>query len=458
MSGLFTLVAASIGFSMVTLDVTIVNVALPTLARDLGASLQALQWIVDGYTLTFAAGLLTGGALGDSFGVKRMYALGLALFALASAACGLSPSTGALIVARFIQGFGAALVVPCSLALVHNAYSDPDARGRAVAVWAAAGGAAVAAGPVVGGLLIHVSGWRSIFLVNVLIGLISLAITVTRIQAAPRRHRTIDVLGQLTAVAAVGGLTFAIIEGPNLAWDSPVVLMAILMTVAGAVTFVLYESRAPEAMLPPALMRRPVFVGAVLVGLLLNFTFYGQVFVLSLFFQEIQGQSALQTGLSFLPMTALIAASNLIAPRLAARTGSLLVIVSGVLLLACGLLAVLAVGQHSPEWQVAAALIPIGVGVGVSIPPLTSRVLDAVETPLAGVASGAFNACRQIGGAIGVALFGALLGGSQMSAFMHGMRVSLIVAVAAALLSVGLSLVLIRRAERQPLAASDPYA
>lgn len=450
-----TLAVASLGFFMVTLDVTIVNVALPTIGDDLGASLQALQWIVDGYALTFAAALMTGGALGDSFGARRMFAIGLCVFALASAGCGLASSPGLLIAARFIQGFGAALVVPCSLALVHSVYPDVRARSHAVGVWSAAGGAAVAAGPVIGGVLIHTLSWHAIFLVNVLVGAIALVVTFACVRSVPRVPRRVDFGGQFTAVAAIGGLTYALIEGPRLGIGAPIVLFAIAITIIGAAAFVRCEQRASEPMLPLALARRPVFAGATLAGSLLNLAFYGLVFVLSLFFQQIMGQSALQAGLSFLPMTALIMVANLSAPHLAVRLGTIVTIVIGELLAAAGLAAVLAVGPHSQDWLVAAVLLPIGIGVGLSIPPLTSRVLDSVPATLAGAASGAFNATRQVGGAIGVALFGALLGdGAQVTGFMHGMRWSLVIASAVTIVGIALTLVFVRNTGQQQRVAT----
>jgi DHA2 family methylenomycin A resistance protein-like MFS transporter len=434
-----TLAVASAAFFMVGLDVTIVNVALPTLARDLDAGLQDLQWIVDGYTLVFAAGLLGAGALGDRLGARGTFAAGLALFALASAACGLAPSTGALVAARFAQGLGAALLVPCSLALLRHTYTDPVARARAIAVWAGAGGAAIAAGPVAGGLLIDAAGWRSIFLVNVLVGATGLVVVARRVASVAGVGRRLDVGGQVTAVLAVGGLTYALIEGPRLGWTDPSVVAAAAASLIGAAGFAACETRALDPMLPPALARRRPFAGAALTGCLLNLAFYGQVFVLSLFFQQVRGESALEAGLSFLPMTALITVANLAAPRLAHRVGARPTIVAGVLVCAGGMAALLAVGPHTPGVAVGLALLPIGIGAGLSVPPLTAALLDAVPAALAGVASGAFNASRQVGGAIGVGLFGALLASHRGASFVHGMRLSLLAAVAALLAAATIS-------------------
>jgi DHA2 family methylenomycin A resistance protein-like MFS transporter len=429
-----TLLVASCGFLMVSLDVTIVNVALPTLARQQGASLQQLQWIVDGYALLYAAVLITGGALGDILGSRRVFMAGLGLFSAASAACGLAPSTGALIAARFAQGLGAALLVPTSLALLRSAFEEQQARTRAVAVWAAAGGAAVAAGPVVGGVLINTVGWRSIFLINVLVGAIALALTASRVAPVPAKGGRIDIGGQLTATLAIGGLTFAIIDGPRNGWASPGVLGALGAALIGSAAFVARERRLRHPMLPPGLARLPIFRGAAAIGALFQFAFYGQVFVLSLLFQQARGESPLRAGLSFLPMTGLVAVSNLVAPRITRRLGQLTTITVGELVLAAGFLGLIPVGPHSPWWTFALAMLPIGIGAGMIIVPLTDRLLTAVPPDLAGVASGAFNASRQVGAAIGVALFGAVLSGAR--AFIGEARLTFALAAAAALVAV----------------------
>jgi MFS transporter, DHA2 family, methylenomycin A resistance protein len=429
-----TLAVASAGFLMVSLDVTIVNVALPTLARQLGASLQQLQWIVDGYALVYAAVLITGGALGDIRGSRGVFVSGITAFSIASATCGLAPTAGALIAARFAQGLGAALLVPTSLALLRGAFGDQQARTRAVSVWAAAGGAAIAAGPVVGGVLVNTVGWRSIFLLNVLVGALVLALTATAVERVPAQGGRIDIGGLLTATLAIGGLAFAIIEGPRLGWVTPSVLAALSTSLAGSAAFVACERRVRDPMLPPSLARHPMFAGAAAIGALFQFGFYGQVFVLSLFFQQARGESPLEAGLSFLPMTALVVVSDLTAPRIGRRIGPLRTIVAGELILAAGFGALIPMQVHSPWWVVALAMLPIGVGAGMIIVPLTDRLLSGVRPSLAGVASGAFNASRQVGAAIGVALFGALLSGGH--AFIGQARLTFALAAAAALLAV----------------------
>jgi MFS transporter, DHA2 family, methylenomycin A resistance protein len=366
---------------------------------------------------------------------------------VASAACGLAPSTEALIVARLAQGLGAALLVPTSLALLWAVFDEEQARSRAVAVWAAAGGAAVAAGPVVGGVLIDTVGWRSIFLINVLVGALVLAITAAHVERVRARGGRIDIGGQLTATLAIGGLIFAIIEGPRMGWVSPGALAALASALLGSAAFVACERRLRDPMLPPTLARRPIFGGAAAIGALFQFGFYGQVFVLSLFFQQARGELPLQAGLSFLPMTGLVAVSNLIAPRIARRLGQLTTIAVGELILAAGFLGLISVGLHTPWWIIALAMLPIGIGAGLIVVPLTDRLLTGVPPDLAGVASGAFNASRQVGAAVGVALFGALLSGGQ--AFIGEARLTFALSAAAALLAVPLTRAL--RVEPEPV-------
>jgi MFS transporter, DHA2 family, methylenomycin A resistance protein len=423
-SGPWTLLAAATGFLMISLDATIVNVALPTLGRELDAGLTQLQWVVDGYTLMFAGLLLTGGSLGDRLGARRVFACGLGLFVLASLACGLAASPAMLIAARFVQGVGAAAQLPASLAMIRHGYPDPAGRTRAIAIWAAAGGAAVAAGPVLGGLLIAGLGWRSLFLVNLVIGAAGLLLT-TRAGAPPAgTGRRLDLPGQLAAVLALCALTFGLIEGGARGWSSVPVLAALVVAVVGGGLFVWWERRTAEPMLPMRLFAHPAFSSASAVGFAMNFSYYGIVFLLSLFLQNERGDSALVTGLMFLPMTATVTAANLLGGRLTGRLGPKLPMVGGQLVFAVGLLGLLCAGHTAPNWVIWLAMLPIGIGGGVTVPAMTSALLEAVEPAYAGVASGELNAARQVGGAVGVALFGTLVAGD----FLTGLRLSLAIA------------------------------
>ncbi|HWC78762.1 MAG TPA: MFS transporter [Pseudonocardiaceae bacterium] len=419
-----TLIAASIGFAMISLDVTIVNVALPTLSDRLHTGLSGLQWVVDGYTLVFACLLLTGGALGDRLGARRVFAAGLVLFLLASLACGLAPNAGVLIAARFAQGAGAAVQMPTSLALVGHVYPEAKERARAVAVWAAVGGATLAAGPVLGGLLLSVLDWRWLFLVNVGIGAIALAVTARATGPRPGPGRKPDLPGQLLSVLAIGALTYLLIEGPRQGFSSPVVLLAAVVAVLGAAGFVLVEHRRAEPMLPLSLFRRPTFSAASAVGFGLNFCFYGTLFLLTLYFQTVRGLSPLTAGLWFVPMTATVTAANLVGGSLAARFGARRPLVAGHLVFLVGALALLVALTGAPDWALWLAMVPLGTGAGLCVPPVTSALLEATEPAYTGVASGELNAARQLGGTVGVALFGALL----TAGFTAGLRNSLLVA------------------------------
>lgn len=423
----WTLFAASFGFLMVSLDATIVNVALPTLSEKLGAGLSQLQWVVAGYTLTFAALQLVGGSLSDRLGARRAFAAGLGLFVVASLACGLATSPEMLIAARFVQGIGAAVQLPASLAMIRHAYPDGAARSRAIGVWASAGGGAVAAGPVVGGLLLVWLGWRSLFLVNLLIGAVGLLATLRAAGTRVGPARRLDVPGQALVIVTLSGLVFALIEGGSLGWRSPSVVAGLVLGVAGAVSFVLWERRAPEPMLPMRLFAHPMFSAASVAGFVQNFSYYGIVFLLSLFLQDERGYSALETGLIFLPMSVAAMASNLWGGRLTARLGPRIPMMGGQFVFALGLFALLLAGPDAPNWQIWLATVPVGIGGGMAVPAMSGAVLEAVEPEYAGVASAELNTARQVGGAVGVALFGTLVANT----FASGLQASLLIAAVA---------------------------
>ena len=308
-----TLTAALLGFALITLDASVVNVALPAIGSALGAGMSGLQWVVDAYTLAFAALMLSTGAFSDRAGASRAYALGITVFTLASAACGLAPTLPALIAARVVQGAAAAVVLPASLALVRQAYPDPARRARAVALWSAGGSVTVALGPVAGGVLTTAWDWRGIFFINLPLGAAALALLV-RAPRSARRPAPLDLPGQMTAVVALTALTYAVIEGgrPSAA-----------VAGAAAAAFVLIETRQPHPVVPLALFRDRNVTVAVAAGAACSVAFYGVVFVFSLFFQQVQHHSALYAGLMFLPMTGLIGVTNLAAgtPRHATARG-----------------------------------------------------------------------------------------------------------------------------------------
>ncbi|RZN07098.1 MFS transporter [Bradyrhizobium genosp. SA-3] len=431
-----TLAAMSLGYGVVQLDVTIVNTALDAMGRALGGGVAELQWVVSAYTIAFAAFILTAGALGDRIGAKRVFMAGFAIFTAASLACALSPNAVVLIAARLVQGLAAAILVPNSLALLNHAYADDRERGRAVAVWAAGASLALTAGPLVGGALITLVGWRAIFLVNLPIGLAGLWLSWRYASETTRaRSREIDLPGQLAAIGALGALAGAIIEGGALGWDHPAVIAAFVGAAVLAVLFVWRESRAAQPMLPLSLFGHRLFTLTSLVGLLVNIAIYGLIFVLSLYFQRINGLSAWWTGLAFVPMMAAVLPVNLLAPRLSERIGPCPTIVVGACISALGCLGLLWIEAGTSYWAVCAQMIAISGGLGLLVPPLTSTLLGSVEKARSGIAAGVLNATRQTGSVLGVALFGSLVASDR--AFMTGLHLSLVISAAVLLIAAG---------------------
>jgi MFS transporter, DHA2 family, methylenomycin A resistance protein len=421
-----TLAAMSLGYGVVQLDVTIVNTALSAIGNSLGGGVSELQWVVSAYTIAFASLILTAGALGDRLGAKRVFMAGFALFTAASLACTLAPNAAILIAARAVQGLGAAILVPNSLALLNHAYPDEKDRGRAIGMWAAGASLALTAGPLAGGALITLVGWRSIFLVNLPIGLGGFWLTwrfASETPVSPRRE--LDLAGQAAAIAALGALAGALIQGGRLGWTNVFVLAGFCAATLCAALFVVQERRVAQPMLPLSLFANRLFAMTSLVGLLVNVAFYGLIFVLSLYFQEINDYSPFQTGLAFLPIMGVVLPVNLIAPRLAERIGAIATIVLGAVITATACLALLFIKQGTPYPAMLAQLMALGGGLGLLVPPLTSTLLGSVDKARSGIAAGVLNSTRQTGSVIGVALFGSLLG--PRDAFISGARTALIV-------------------------------
>ena len=425
------LLAALLGFFMLCLDATAVNVALPGMEHTLGGSTAGLQWVVDAYTLMFAALLISAGAISDRVGAKRLFAIGLAAFVAASAACGLAPALGFLIGSRAVQGTAAAIMLPALLALVRQAYADPARRAKAIAVWAVGGTVALAAGPVAGGALTSALSWRVIFFLNLPAGLVTLAL-LTRASRSPRRAAPLDPAGQVTAVVALAALTYGVIEGGESGFWRPLVPGCLLLAGVAAAGFVAAEARAAHPMVPLGLFRSRTVTVCVAIGFAANVAFYGVIFVLSLFFQRVLGQSAIIAGLEFLPMTALLSGANLTSAKVAARFGSRAPIVIGLLVSAAGMAALLMstlLSSGPDRVLLTVTLIPAGVGLGFALPSLTVVLLEAIPADQAGMAGGLLNSSRQVGGTLAVAVFGALI--SHRASFLYGMRASLLIAALA---------------------------
>ncbi|MEC3982034.1 MFS transporter [Amycolatopsis sp. H20-H5] len=429
------LLGLSLGYFMVLLDTTIVTVALPSISASLHGSLSSLQWVSNGYTLTFAALLLTAGALSDKFGGKRVFLVGLGAFAVISGVSAAAGSIGMLITMRTLLGIAGAALLPTSLAIIANSYTDPAARAKALGGWAAITGMALAAGPVIGGVLTDTVGWRAIFLVNVPVALVSIVLTAKFAKETVRRaSRGIDLGGQLAAIVALAGLTYGLIQSAPLGWTSPSVLGAFAVAVVAGIVFVLLERR-DGAMLPVGLFRIRTFSAGLLAGLLVNFGLSGALFVLSLFFQETRGYSAIIAGVAFLPLTLPTAFNPIFTGRLVAKIGPRVPSVIGFLLMAAGVLIQVPFTSNSPVSVVMSCvgLLLLGFGVSFAIPSLITAIVGAVPKEQTGIGSGALNSARQTGAVLGVAILGAVIGAYGGSA--TGTAVSL--AIIGVLLLVG---------------------
>lgn len=435
-----SLAVAMLGFFVVALDAQIVNVALPAIRNDLGGGLSGLQWVVTGYTLMFSALQLFAGTFSDRAGARRAYGLGMIVFVVASAACALSPSLPVLVGARILQGVGAAMITPASLALIREAYHDAAARGRAIVYWGLGGSVAAAAGPVLGGLLTQLD-WRLIFFVNLPVGAVALLV-LSRVAPSPRRLAPFDWAGQISAVAGLAALTYGIIEGAEAGYGSPAILLMFAFGVVSVVAFVTAQARGRHPMIPLDLFRSRAVSTALIIAVVTMGAFYGIVFVQSLYFQQERGASALETGLLFLPMTALVAILNPLVARLMARYGHVAMIAAGQLIMVIGLAGVCLLPADAPVLLVAALMVPVGVGGSFTVPSIVAQVMDNVPAERAGTASGVVNTARQVGGSLGVAIFGAVLASGE---FITGLRASLGATAVVLIVLVAASLALQRR-------------
>jgi DHA2 family methylenomycin A resistance protein-like MFS transporter len=420
------LVAICVGYFMVILDTMVVNVALPALSKSLHTSTSGLQWIVDAYSLVFGALLLSAGALGDRRGAKAVFQVGMALFAISSLACGLAPTTGLLVAARCAQGFGAALAVPASLSLLQAAYPDQATRRRAFGIWGAVAGIAAGAGPVVGGALVSGLGWRSVFFVNVPIGVAGLALAARFLPSPPRRPHGTDIAGQLAGVACLAGLTVALIEAGASASASPVVVTGLVVFVVAGAAFIAIEHRVASPMLAMGLFSSPTFSSATAVGLLINLGFYGELFVMSLYLQQLRGFTPLRAGVALTPELAMAVVGSAASGRITARSGPRLAMLVGLVVGGAGLAGLAVAGAHSSYWLLVVPFMAAGLGMSLVMPAATTAVMEAAPPERGGIASGTLNAARQVGGVIGVALLGTLV--ASRGTFIVGLRTAMVIA------------------------------
>jgi MFS transporter, DHA2 family, methylenomycin A resistance protein len=442
----WVIAASSFAFAAIQLDVTIVNVALSKISEDLGASLAELQWVVDAYTLGFAALLLSAGVVVDRLGSRRVFVAGFFGFAVASLACALAPGPAFLNATRAIQGIGAALLVPSSLAILNDACThDQRLRARAIGIWTAAGGVTIAAGPVVGGFLLNWLGWRSIFFVNLPICALGLGLTL-RVPPAPqdkRKHRSFDLAGQALAIVALTALIGAVIEarpsGSTLKLN-PIVVAGCLLALGAGAAFIAVEARTASPMLPLNFFHLPGFTPAIVFGVLVNCSYYGIIFVLSLYLQKALGYSTVQAGLAFLPLTGTFIASNIASGWMVGRTGSRLPMVLGGLIGAVGYCLLCRLGVRATFLEMLPGFVLIPTGMGLAVPAMTTAILSSVDRASSGTASAVLNAARQVGGAIGVAAFGACVHGVTAEQIISGQSIAALTAAALLIIAAILAL------------------
>ena len=420
---ILTIGAMCFGLFMVMLDNTVVNLALPTIQRQLGAGITELQWIVDAFVLLVASLMLTGGTIGDLYGRKRAFMSGLTIFTLGSLACALAPSVGVLIGARAVQGVGAAVMMPSTLAILTNTFPDYKERAQAIGIWAGVAGIALALGPLLGGVMVDAFGWQSIFYINVPIGIVAfvMCLRVVRESSDPR-GRSLDLPGQVLAVVGLGTLTYALIEANTYGWGSARILSLFGIAAVTLAVFVVMELRSRSPMLQLSFFRNTTFFGANLVGLLVSFAFFGMLMFLALFLQNIQGYSATRAGLMQLPTTLAVVVASILSGRIVGRYGARAPITVGMVLLGLGLLLFTTVQpttSFAGFWWILAI---VGVGNGLVMSPITTAIMSSVPRARAGMASATSNTTRQVGGVFGIALLGSIVTQRFTSTLAAGLK------------------------------------
>lgn len=423
------MIALCCSIFIVILDATIINVALPVIAKHLHGNINDLQWVVAGYALTFAGLLLTAGSVGDHIGAKPTFMVGLILFMLTSLGCGLAQNFPFLILFRLLQGIGGAMLVPTSLALINALYEQPEARAKAIGIWGGIGGIAAASGPVFGAVLAGLFNWRAIFFINIPIGFIGIWLTLRYVPTlAPTNHSSkhLDLKGQLCSILCIAALAFGLIEVSRLGWHAPIVVGSFVVFLSLLMVFIWIERNVANPMLPLQFFKIKPFSTALLVGMILNMSFYGELFLLPLYFQNICNYSVLETGFVLLPMTGITAISSYISGKIASRLGPKLPMMLGLFIGAIGFISLLLIKSQGASYTLfILPFMAIGFGISFTMPAATIATVTALPKRHAGLASGALNMSRQIGSLLGVAIFGMLV---NTLSFMVGMHITLMLA------------------------------
>lgn len=405
----WTLAAMCFALFMLMLDNTVVNVALPSIQKDLGASLSGLEWTINAYTLTFAVLLVTGGRLGDILGRRRMFLFGVVVFAVSSAAIGLAPTEGLLVAGRAIQGIGAAFMMPATLSIITVTF-PPEERGKAIGMWAGVSALALAIGPVVGGALTEYVSWRAIFFLNlpVAAGAVAVTLFATEESRDESTRHTIDWAGMVALSAGLTSLILALVEGNAWGWGSPRILALFGVAIAGVIAFAVLEPRVREPIVDFTLLRSKTFVGANMVGFIVSFAMLAMFFFTALYMQNILHYTAIQAGIRFLPSTLMIVIIAPFAGRLADRIGPRPPMVAGLLLTTAALFLQTRIDLDTGYGLLLPAFVLMGIGMALVMSPMSTAAMNSVEARKAGVASGILATSRMVGGTFGVAALGAL--------------------------------------------------
>jgi MFS transporter, DHA2 family, methylenomycin A resistance protein len=411
-----------VGPFMALLDLSIVTVALPTMQSGLHTGFSSLQWVVDAYTLALSALLLSAGSLGDRYGRRRLYLTGIAIFTLGSAICTASPDIGLLITGRIIQGVGATSLIPGSLSILTQAFPDPARRARMIGLWSGFGALAVAAGPILGGVLVQEVGWWAIFLINLPIGAATVMFGARSIpETSDRTHAATDPAGQVTGIAWLGALTFGLIQSGTHGWTAAVTIVPLAVAAVSFAAFLTIEARSSHPMLPLGLFSKRTFAVANLASFALGFGTYSLFTYLSLYLQDIQGYSAISAGLRYLPLCGAIAVMNVYAGRFTGRVGPRLAITVGYTVAGGALLVLVVLDPGTSYLVIAGAFLAYGTGMGLSITPTTAAAMASVQRQRSGIASGTVNATRQAGNTFGIAVLGSVITAQAIGHLRHAL-------------------------------------
>jgi DHA2 family methylenomycin A resistance protein-like MFS transporter len=449
-----TLLATCLGLLIGMLDTTAINLALPAMAHDFVGGIRDMQWVVDAYNITFAAVLLTGGTLGDRFGRRRLFRLGIAVFVVGSVVCAVAPMLSVMLIGRVLQGAGSGLMLPQSLAILAIAFPGQRERNRAMAAWSMVAGIGLALGPTMGGLVVTEINWNFIFWVNVPIGLVSLLLAIRHVPESRNPDaKHMDVQGQLLAAVVLGVLTFVVVDGRAQGWLSPIILAGVVIVVGCLVGFLWVERRHPSPMLPLELMRRGQLPVASVIAMCMTFGMFGLFMLISLAFQQQRGTSALVAGLEMLPLPVVFTALSPAVGKLVTRIGPRLPMAAGMFLMGAGLLIFAVAGGDGSLVIIEVAFVAVGIGLALNTGPVVGVAVSAVSPERAGLASGIANLSRMLGATLGVAVMGTVLAvvsrdATHGPAFLSGLRVALLVGCGVELFGALVAIVKVRNPKR----------